>query len=179
MTRDFLKGLGIADDIADKIMAENGKNIEAVKAKFGDYDDLKKQLETAKTTMDKFKDYDQVKADVQRWKDDYEKAVAESQKKIMSLERQGKIKDYLGSKKFVNDLTKEALSAKLLGELEKEESKGKSLDDLFKAVTDGMTNIIVDDKQPQPPKVGPMGGGGESLNGVEAAFYAAHPELKP
>ena len=178
MKRDFLKDLGLGDEIIDKIMAENGKDIESAKNKFADYDDVKKQLETAKATMDKWKDYDQVKADVEKWKADYQKAVDEGQKKILSLERQGQIKDYLGSKKFVNDLTKEALSAKLLGELEKEESKGKSLDDLFKAVTDGMTNIIVDDSQPQPPKVGPMSGSGNTQDGVTAAFYAAHPELK-
>ena len=179
MTRDFLKGLGIADDVVDKIMAENGKNIEAAKAKFADYDDLKKQLETANATLEKVKDYDQVKADVDKWKADYQKALTESDQKIRKLERQGQIKDYLGGKKFVNDLTKDALSSRLLAELEKEESKGKSLDDLFKAVTDGMTNIIVDDNQPQPPKVGPMNGSGSTQTGVEAAFWEAHPELKP
>ena len=178
MKRDFLKELGIADDIADKIMAENGKDIEATKAKYGDYEDLKKQLETAKATMEKIKDYDQAKADVKKWQEEYQKAVAEGAQKIKKLERQGQVKDYLGGKKFVNDITREALSGKLLEELDKEESKGKSLDDLFKAVTDGMTNIIVDDNQPQPPKVGPMGGGANTQSGVEAAFYAAHPELK-
>jgi ATPase subunit of ABC transporter with duplicated ATPase domains len=44
MKREFLKDLGIADDVVDKIMAENGKDINDVKAKFADYDNLKKQI---------------------------------------------------------------------------------------------------------------------------------------
>ena len=178
MKRDFLKELGIADDIADKIMAENGKDIEATKAKYGDYEDLKKQLETAKATMEKFKDYDQAKADVKKWQEEYQKAVAEGAQKIKKLERQGQVKDYLGGKKFVNDITREALSGKLLEELDKEESKGKSLDDLFKAVTEGMQNIIVDDNTPQPPKTTQMGGKAGGEDGVMAAFKAMNPNIK-
>ncbi len=178
MTRDFLKELGVTDEAIDKIMAENGRNIEAAKAKFGDYDDIKAQLETAKTTMDKFKDYDQTKAEAQKWKDSYEKAMKESEQKLRSMERQGLVKDYLGQKKFVNELTKEALSGKLLAALEKEESKGKSLDDLFKAATEGMTNIIVDDKQPQPPTVPGMSGKPGNEDGVLAAFKRQNPGIK-
>ena len=33
MKREFLKGFDIADDVIDKIMAENGKDIEAEKSK--------------------------------------------------------------------------------------------------------------------------------------------------
>ena len=50
MKRDFLKELGIAEEAIDKIMAENGRDIEAAKAKYADYDDVKGQLETAKAT---------------------------------------------------------------------------------------------------------------------------------
>lgn len=178
MKRDFLMKLGLADDVVDKIMAENGKDIEAAKNKFADYDDLKKQLETAKATMEKFKDYDQAKAEVVKWKADYEKAVAEGEQKIKELERQGQVKDFMGGKKFVNAVTKDALADKLLVELEKEESKGKSLDDLFKAVTEGMENIIVDDNTPQPPITPQMGGRASGEDGVVAAFKAMNPHIK-
>ena len=165
MKRDFLKELGISEDLIDKIMAENGKDIEATKAKYADYDDIKSQLEGAK-------------ADVDKWKAEYDKAVAEGEQKIKRLERQGLVKDYMNGKKFVNAVTKDALGDKLLAELDKDESKGKSLDDLFKALTEGMENIIVDDNAPQPPTVPGMAGKPGSEDGVLAAFKRNNPGIK-
>lgn len=178
MKRDFLKELGIADDVVDKIMAENGKDIEATKGKFADYEDIKQQLEAAKTTLDKFSDYDQTKADVEKWKADYQKAVTEGEQRVKKLERQGLVKDYLGGKKFVNELTKKAVADLLNAALENEESKGKSLDDLFRTATEGMENIIVDDKAPQPPTVPGMTGKPGTEDGVLEAFKRSHPGMK-
>ena len=50
MKREFLLGLQVAGsplpkEIVDAIMAENGKDIEAVKAHYADYDGLKEQLD--------------------------------------------------------------------------------------------------------------------------------------
>ena len=177
MKRDFLKELGISDDQIDKIMAENGKDIEATKAKYADYDDTKAQLESAKATLDKFKDYDQTKGEVAKWKAEYEKAIVEGEQKVKRLERQGLVKDYMGGKKFVNAVTKDALADKLLAELDKDDSKGKSLDDLFKALTEGMENIIVDDNAPQPPQVPGMSGKPGNEDGVLAAFKRNNPGI--
>ena len=179
MKRDFLKELGIAEEAIDKIMAENGRDIEAAKAKYADYDDIKGQLESAKATLDKVKDYDPAKADVEKWKADYQKAVAEGEQKVKKLERQAMIKDYLGNKKFVNELTKKAVADMLAAALEDESSKGKSLDDLFNAATEGQTNIIVDDKAPQPPKVPGMSGKTTGTeDGVLEAFRRNNPGIK-
>ncbi len=41
MKREFLSGLGLEKDTVDKIMEENGKDIEQAKSKYSDYDDLK------------------------------------------------------------------------------------------------------------------------------------------
>lgn len=43
MKREFLSGLGLDKDIVDKIMEENGKDIEQAKSKYSDYDSLKEQ----------------------------------------------------------------------------------------------------------------------------------------
>lgn len=60
MKREFLEGLGIEKEAVDKIMAENGKDIEAEKAKTAatesDRDRYKEQLDTAMEKLDKFKD---------------------------------------------------------------------------------------------------------------------------
>lgn len=62
MKTDFLKGLGLEQDVIDKIMAENGKDIAAEKAKTtkveGERDNYKSQLETAMESLEKFKDVD-------------------------------------------------------------------------------------------------------------------------
>lgn len=62
MKTDFLKGLGLEQDVIDKIIAENGKDIAAEKAKTtkteGERDNFKDQLATATESLEKFKDVD-------------------------------------------------------------------------------------------------------------------------
>ena len=179
MTRDFLKGIGLADDIIDKVMTEHGKGIEDVKKKFADYDDLKKQLESANATMDKFKDYDQTKADVEKYKKELAEAKQESEKKIRRMEQEANVKNFFdalkddkgNSRKFVNDITRKAMTEAVLAEMEKEESKGKGLDALFKSVSEGKSDIFANsDNNPKPPVITPMGGntpkGGGAGSGV-------------
>lgn len=62
MKTDFLKGLGLDQEVIDKIMAENGKDIAAEKAKTtkaeSERDNYKDQLSTATESLEKFKDVD-------------------------------------------------------------------------------------------------------------------------
>ena len=85
MKREFLEGLKLDADIIDKIMAENGKDINREKAKYADYDDIKSQLEVANKTIEKFKDYDQTKAEVEKYKAENEKLQKESAIKIDTM----------------------------------------------------------------------------------------------
>ena len=48
MERNFLEDLGLEKEVVDKIMAENGKDIENAKA---NYDELKAELKTANATI--------------------------------------------------------------------------------------------------------------------------------
>ncbi len=159
MKRDFLESLGIDAEAIDKIMAENGKDIEGVKAKFADHEEIKKQLEAANATLEKFKDYDQTKAEVEKYKAELKKSQEESAAKFAAMERSSKVKDYLSSKKFVNDITRDAIAAKMGDMLGADESKGKSLDDIFGEITKDKTDILKDENAPTPPKVPQMGGG--------------------
>lgn len=159
MKRDFLESLGIPAEAIDKIMAENGKDIEGAKAKFADYDDIKKQIEAANATLEKFKDYDQTKAEVEKYKAENRKLQEESAAKIAAMERSAKVKDFLSGKKFVNDITRDAIAAKMDEALTADESKGKSLKDIFDEITKDKTDILKDDNAPTPPVVPQMGGG--------------------
>ena len=59
MKTEFLKGLGLEQDVVDKIMAENGKDIAAEKAKTAkaesERDNFKDQLATATESLEKFR----------------------------------------------------------------------------------------------------------------------------
>ena len=179
MKRDFLEGLGLEAEVIDKIMKENGKDIEGAKAKFSDYDDIKKQLETANATLEKFKDYDQTKADVEKYKTELEKSQKESAAKIAAMERSAKVKDYLSGKKFVNDITREAIASKMGEVLGADESKGKNLDDIFAEITKNKSDILKDDNAPTPPVVPTMGGKvGKSDDDAQARAVMGLPPKK-
>lgn len=179
MKRDFLEGLGLEPEVIDKIMKENGKDIEGAKAKFSDYDDIKKQLETANATLEKFKDYDQTKADVEKYKTELEKSQKESAAKIAAMERSAKVKDYLSGKKFVNDITREAIASKMGEVLGADESKGKNLDDIFAEITKDKADILKDETQPTPPVVPPMSGkSGKSDDDAQARAVMGLPPKK-
>lgn len=69
MERKFLEDLGLEKDAIDKIMAENGKDIESEKAKItAETEKLTKANETIKTLQDTVKKFDGV--DVEKLKQD-------------------------------------------------------------------------------------------------------------
>lgn len=76
MKREFLKELGLEQDVIDKIMEEAGKDIEAEKAKVtaaeGERDKYKEQLDTATAELDKFKDVkpEELQNEIERLKKD-------------------------------------------------------------------------------------------------------------
>ena len=156
MKREELTAAGLTDEQVEKVMKLNGDDINREKAKFSDYDDLKKQLEKANATIDSMKDYEEVKAKVIQYQQEAENAKKEAAAKVQQLELQAKIKDFTGNKKFVNDLTRDAINAQLEKALNDDANKGKSLDDLLKALTDGKTDIFKDDNAPTPPTVTTM-----------------------
>ena len=177
MKREELTAAGMTEEQINLVMKLNGDDINREKAKFADYDEIKSQLEKANATIDGMKDYEAVKADVLKYQQEAEKAKAEAAAKVQQLELQGKIKDFTSTKKFVNDITREAINAQLESALNDQANKGKSIDELFKALTDGKADILKDDNAPTPPTVPPMGGNGDNVDGVTAAFKAMNPTL--
>lgn len=156
MKREELTAAGLTDEQIDKVMKLNGDDINREKAKYSDYDDLKAQLEKANATIEGWKDYDAIKADVAKYQQEAENAKKEAAAKVQQLELQTKIKDFTGNKKFVNDLTRDAINAQLEKALNDDANKGKSLDDLLKALTDGKSDIFKDENIPKPPTVTTM-----------------------
>jgi len=182
MKRDFLKELGLDDEAINKIMAENGKDINNAKGESekvaAELEQAKAELNAANETLEKFKDYDNVKADVENYKAELEKSKAEFEKKINGMELEAKVKEFTGAKKFVNDLTRNAINSQLVALLNEEANKGKSLDDLLNGITDGQANIFVEENKPTPPVTPELkGGNGEQEDGVMSAFKRLNPNI--
>ena len=177
MKREELKDLGLTDEQIDSVMKLNGDDINREKDKFADYDEIKQQLEKANKTIAGMADYDDVKADVAKYQQEAETAKAEADAKVKRLELQARIKDFTSTKKFVNDLTRDAINAQLESALNDDANKGKSLDDLLKALTDGKADIFREENAPTPPTVPGMNGEPQTTSGVEAAFKALNPNL--
>lgn len=156
MNRKNLEEMGLTEEQIDSIMAENGKDIEKAKSRFSDYEELKKSLEEANKTLESVKDYDEVKSSVENYKAEILKIQEESKKQIQKMETENKIKDFTGGKKFVNSYTRDSINLEIFNELQKEESEGKSLEDIFNSVTKDKENIFVDEKKPEPPKTTSM-----------------------
>ena len=177
MKRDELEAIGLNAEQIDKVMKLNGDDINREKTKFADYDTIKSQLETANKTLDSMKDYDEVKAKVTEYQQAAEKAQADAAAKVQQLQLQAKIKDFTNDKKFVNDITREAINSQLESALNDDANKGKSLEEIFKSLTDGKTDILKDENTPTPPTVPNMNGSGKNVDGVTAAFKAMNPTL--
>lgn len=83
MKREFLQNLKVNDqplskEVIDAIMAENGRDIEAAKKPYLDYDTVKQQLADAQTTIQGFKDQDidGIRKSAQDWEKKYNDAIA-------------------------------------------------------------------------------------------------------
>ena len=182
MKTDFLRELGLDDEVVKKIMAENGKDIEREKEKANalalELSSVKSHAEELAKKLEGAGDVDKLKSDLIEWQEKAKAIEAESQAKLKKLELMGEVKDFTNKKKFANEITKDAIASRLVELLESEESKGKSLDDLFSGLVEGKENILLDDTRPTPPVVTNMAGEGDAEDGVMRAFKKLNPNLK-
>lgn len=103
MKREFITDVlpDIAKEHLDAIMEENGKDIEAAKAKFADYDSIKTQLSEANAAIDRFKalDVDGIKQAAEDWKIKYEAEMEQGAQKLADLEFNTLIDGMVGTAK--------------------------------------------------------------------------------
>ena len=94
MKRDFLQNFKVNDqplpkEIIDEIMAENGRDIEAVKKSFADYDTVKDQLAEAQKTIKGFQDQgadiEAVRKSAKDWEEKYNQAIADHNQKMADM----------------------------------------------------------------------------------------------
>lgn len=163
MKREFLKAIeGLTDEAIDKIMAENGKDIEATKGKYADYDDIKAQLTDASKTIDGFKalDVDGIKKAATEWESKAKQAEIDAAAKIADMQFDSML---AGTVSAVKGKNTKAIRA-LLDVDTLKTSKNQEAD--IKAALEGLkadNAYLFDDGQQLPP-LGAPGAGGTPIN---------------
>lgn len=184
MKREFLQNLKVGDqplskEVIDAIMAENGRDIEAAKKPFTDYDHLKTQLEEAQKTIQGFKDQDieGVRKSARDWEEKYNQAVKDHEAKLADMAFDRKIEDAItGAKGKSSKAIKALLDMDAL-----KASKNQDAD--IKAAMDALqkeSGYLFGDEGNPPPYSSGAGTGsvGGTVDGVTAAFTALNPGIK-
>ena len=137
MTREFLKKLGIEDkDTVDSIMAENGKDINAEKSKYADYDTTKQQLEAANKQIEEFGklDYEGVKKSAEEYKAKFEQSEKDAAAKLSKLRFDNALDTALAAEKPKNAKMLRALIEPEKLKFSEADNKIIGLDEQLKAI---------------------------------------------
>jgi small-conductance mechanosensitive channel len=157
---DFLENEQI-----DKVMALYGKAIAKKDSEIEKLTDNNKELtEKVSTYETKINEFNESAKDNADWKTKYEelqttikeqeaKKKAEEEDKILT----NNINEVFGDKKFTSDYARTGLTNDIKNELNKPENKGRSIKDIFDALTKDKTDIFANPNQMQD-----MPGMGES-----------------
>ena len=149
--REFLKGLDLDSELIDTIMAEHGKlvtkdkeELQTLKSQMKDLKENSKNAEELQTKYDEL-----VKANEER----EAKAKAEEEDKMLT----NNINEVFGDKKFTSEYARTGLTNDIKNELNKPENKGRSIKEIFDALTKDKNDIFANPNQMQD-----MPGMGES-----------------
>lgn len=109
MEREFLQNFKVGDqplpkEVVDAIMEENGRDIEAAKKPFADYDSIKAQLQTAKDGLKAFEGVDvkDLQGKVKQLQGDLEAKDKAHQAELAELAFNGTLKDAITAAKGKN-----------------------------------------------------------------------------
>lgn len=149
--REFLKGLDLDSELIDTIMAEHGKLVTKDK----------EELQTLKSQMKELKENSKNAEELQKQVDDLIKANEEREAKAKAEEEDkiltNNINEVFGDKQFTSDYARTGLTNDIKNELNKPENKGRSIKDIFDALTKDKTDIFAN-----PNQVKDMPGMGDS-----------------
>lgn len=195
MKREFLKELGLDGEIIDKIMAENGADIEKQKKSMEkanqdlekykeENEGLKNQLNEANTQIQSFKemDIDGIKASAEEWKTKYETDTKALNEKIAAKDYDYAIKDFMSNYKFIDDDVKETVINKFkCKEFKLEEGKFLGGDDFMNEYKESHKALFVPDEpqDPIPQIVKTTGGSNPAGEGSKFGFSTMFTGVRP
>lgn len=170
MKREFLEGLGLEKEVVDKIMAENGADLEREKSKTtaakADLADAQGKLASAQTELESLKKANGDIAAIQQQLTDlqakYDKDTGDLRGQLADRDYSDAITQAIAGKalKFSSKSAERAFTSALKEKkLELKDGELTGLDDFIKAQKEADPDAFAPDKAP-PRIVGPMGGGG-------------------
>lgn len=133
-------GIEIPEDKAEAIEKEIVSNYRT-KADYDNVvskrDELSKSLEGVQGQLDSFKDInvDDLKGQIANLTTQLAEEKIARVKDAENSATERKVDKFLSDKKFVNDITADAIRGKFIAELSKDSAKGVSFDELFKSIT--------------------------------------------
>lgn len=100
-------------------------------------DEYKKSLDDVQKKLEDYKDVDveDLKEQIKTLTQDLQAEKDERAKEAAKNEVEKSVDSFLGTKKFINEITQKSIRSSLIEELDKDSSKGKSIEDLFKTLT--------------------------------------------
>ena len=167
MNREFLKNLGVADDLIDQVMAEHGKDVQAEKDKAKA---ASSELETYKTKVAELEQAAGDNADVKKQLDDLKAQITEEKRLADEKAADDQLTQTIKAafpkdKKFVNEFTEAAYISQIKAEMGKPENKGKGITEIFGTLTKDKAGIFEN-----PNEVSDMDGfSGGGFNEVDDA----------
>lgn len=177
MKTEFLKSLGLAQEAIDKIMAENGKDIAAEKAKTtkleNERESLKEQLKTATESLEGFKDVDP--AAMQSEIDKLNKQLKDQQASFDAKEADRAFKDMLKEAiKTAGGRNDKAVMAMLnMNELKASKNQSEDIKKALETVKESDAYLFGSDEPINNPTVTTTGGTGTGSGGEFDAIRAA------
>lgn len=180
MKREFLENLKVGDqplskEAIDAIMAENGRDIEAAKKPYADYDSIKQQLTTATEGLKAFEGVDikDLQGQITTLQGKLDTQKAEHEAKLADLAFEGVLKDAITAAKGRNAKAIQALLDVDTLKASKDQTADikKALDKLKED-----SGYLFEDEQAAPPPYAPgtgtNGAGGNLTSGdaLRAAF---------
>ena len=154
MKRKFLEDLGLEKDVIDKIMKENGSDIETEKANTSalqkKYDDEKTLRVKLEGEIGELKKTDPAK--LQKTIDDLQDKLKKRTEADEQAKKDKALADRFsavsGEKKFVNDFTKNGVLSEFKEALENKDNEGKSDKEIFEGLIKDREGIFSSSNPP-------------------------------
>nr|DAO77685.1 MAG TPA: minor structural protein [Caudoviricetes sp.] len=163
MKRDFLKDLELTEEQIDKIMAENGKDIEKHKRDAENAKEklngIQEQLNKANEEIESYKgmDIEGIKQSAEEWKTKYNTETQALNERLNKQEYEYAVKDYLSNFKFSSDLVKKAIISEFNSkEFKLENGSFLGADDYMKSLQESDPGAFIS-SDPIPNNTGGQG----------------------
>lgn len=188
MNREFLKGLGLEDEVINQIMAEHGKTVNKIKEQLEttttERDSLKEQLEERDKQLDNLskqvKDNEELTAEINRLKEENQKTAQELQSKLEKQAFEFNLEKALTNAKVRNPKAVKALLDTDVIKLDGDKLLG--LEEQLKSIKESDPYLFEDDKQQTPKPQFTTGqhqtGGAIDFESFKKMSYKERLELK-